>query len=276
MFLWSGSIKIKEFGGRNLYETSSTESYEVISFTELGRKGRLGNQLFQYAFLRSCAEKLGVQYLCPEWEGDSIFDLNEHGQRIVGSSAGLPQWCPPDSNFGWIDGWAPIDGVDYCGYFESSKFYRSESDVRRWFTFREQVLQQAIESLPGFPVHDAVGVHLRFGDYRYYADFYNPKRSYYSEAIRILCPGATPVLVFSDEPDRAMQLMSGLGREIHCVRGNSAAVDLALMSMCSAIVCAASTFSWWGAFLCGGEVVCPSQGLLRPGSKACALDPWPD
>jgi hypothetical protein len=52
----------------------------MISFPKLGNYGRLGNQLFQYAFLRSSARRLGVQFHCPKWDGGDIFDLDDLGR----------------------------------------------------------------------------------------------------------------------------------------------------------------------------------------------------
>ena len=53
----------------------------MISFCKLGNYGRLGNQLFQYAFLRMTARRLGTQFFCPKWDGDDIFNLNDEGER---------------------------------------------------------------------------------------------------------------------------------------------------------------------------------------------------
>ena len=53
----------------------------MISFSKLGEYGRFGNQLFQYAFLRTQAKKLGVKFYCPKWIGDKIFDLNDQDEK---------------------------------------------------------------------------------------------------------------------------------------------------------------------------------------------------
>lgn len=56
----------------------------MISFSTLGKNGlRLGNQLFQYAFLRTQAEQLRVDFYCPHWIGDDIFSLKDHKIRSV-------------------------------------------------------------------------------------------------------------------------------------------------------------------------------------------------
>jgi hypothetical protein len=45
----------------------------VLTISSLGRLGRFGNQIFQYAFLRICAAKSGAHVECPPWIGQTIF-----------------------------------------------------------------------------------------------------------------------------------------------------------------------------------------------------------
>ncbi len=49
----------------------------MLAMTNFGQNGRFGNQLFQYAFIRSQAEKLGVKMYIPAWIGDQAFDLQD-------------------------------------------------------------------------------------------------------------------------------------------------------------------------------------------------------
>lgn len=44
-----------------------------LGMSAFGRMGRFGNQLFQYAFLRICAEQGGAVVECPEWVGTKLF-----------------------------------------------------------------------------------------------------------------------------------------------------------------------------------------------------------
>ncbi len=49
----------------------------MLAISILGEMERLGNQLFQYYFLRSTAVKLGVKYWCPAWIGRDIICLRD-------------------------------------------------------------------------------------------------------------------------------------------------------------------------------------------------------
>jgi Glycosyl transferase family 11 len=57
----------------------------VLTMSSLGKFGRFGNQLFQYAFLRICAEKSGARVECPPWIGQVLF-----GHRDAAISKRLP------------------------------------------------------------------------------------------------------------------------------------------------------------------------------------------
>lgn len=49
----------------------------VLTMSSIGQLGRFGNQLFQYAFLRICAEKSGAKVECPPWIGQTLFGHND-------------------------------------------------------------------------------------------------------------------------------------------------------------------------------------------------------
>ncbi|PZV06337.1 MAG: alpha-1,2-fucosyltransferase [Leptolyngbya sp.] len=57
--------------------TPLTSDQPVIAMSSLGKLGRFGNQLFQYAFLRICAHQSGARVECPSWIGQSLFGHSE-------------------------------------------------------------------------------------------------------------------------------------------------------------------------------------------------------
>lgn len=54
-------------------EGTATSIEPVLTMSCLGKLGRFGNQLFQYAFLRICAEKSGSRVECSSWIGQTLF-----------------------------------------------------------------------------------------------------------------------------------------------------------------------------------------------------------
>lgn len=49
----------------------------VLTMSSIGQLGRFGNQLFQYAFLRICAQKSEARIECPPWIGQTLFGHND-------------------------------------------------------------------------------------------------------------------------------------------------------------------------------------------------------
>ncbi|GAA6619996.1 alpha-1,2-fucosyltransferase [Scytonema sp. NUACC26] len=54
-------------------DSDATVSEPVLTMSSLGKLGRFGNQLFQYAFLRICAKRSGARVECPSWIGQTLF-----------------------------------------------------------------------------------------------------------------------------------------------------------------------------------------------------------
>src|SRR5919202_2877616 len=64
---------------------TATSIDPVLTMSCLGKLGRFGNQLFQYAFLRICAERSGSRVECPFWIGQTLF-----GHKDASISQQLP------------------------------------------------------------------------------------------------------------------------------------------------------------------------------------------
>ena len=239
----------------------------MISFTRLGRYGRFGNQLFQYAFLRTSARRLGVKFYCPGWAGDSIFLLNDETERSRVPGPTDRTYRQPLHNGGFLDSALRIeDGTDIVGYFQSEKYFDREA-VTRWYTFRPERVAAVQDKYRHLDLAQCAGIHLRFGDMKDNPMFVVQPPRYYAKALSIL-PRRERILVFSDEAESAREHLRHIPGEFIYVEGNEGFEDLYLMTRCGDFVCSVSTLSWWGAWLsrqADKTVVAPPDGL-RPGS----------
>ncbi|MDG3007482.1 alpha-1,2-fucosyltransferase [Paludisphaera mucosa] len=243
----------------------------MIAFSKLGRYGRLGNQLFQYAYLRTTARRLGTKFYCPTWDGDAIFDLRDEDERALEPS-GIVRSYDPHPEAGYTPEALKVgDGTEIQGYFQSEKYYDDPAAVRDWYTFREPVVAEARRKYGHLPLRDFTSFSLRLDDdynnIRDYLPLY-PVR-YYEQADRRL-GGTSPLLIFADGPARAREFLKGYptgGREMIFVEGLGGPEQLYLMTQCGANVITNSTFAWWGAWLNaapGSRIVAPSH-WNRPG-----------
>lgn len=236
----------------------------MISLTRL--YGRLGNQLFQYAFVRSMAARLGTQFFFPAWEGDEIFILDDADERAVAPSGLLHSFnAAPEAGF------SPAaqnitDHTEVVGYFQSEKYYADKAIVRSWFRFAEHVTAPVHKLYDHVDLSNAVSLSLRVDDDYEAIREWLPRYplSYYEDALRLV-GGGVPILVFADRQDRAREFFRPLGAALLFVDDLSAPQQLYLMTKCRANVITNSTFSWWGAWLNScGVVVCPTS-WNRPG-----------
>ena len=155
------------------------------------------------------------------------------------------------------------------GYFQSWRFFYAVKDKinqpieilkpSEWY--REFSAKAVLEK--------PIMLHIRRGDYT------NPINShfgllsgnYYHKALEMLPKDVKlkPIWVFSDDPDRAKEILKDLPRYnflwIKPPTSESAVESLLLMSLGSANIIANSTFSWWGAMLntTGHVVIAPSK-----------------
>src|SRR5713101_6705761 len=108
----------------------------MISFKTLGQYGRLGNQLYQYAFLRTTAQRLGVKF----------FLLNDEQERSRVPAPMKTLYRQPLENCGFVESAMHIeDGTDIIGFFQAERYF-DRGKVTCWYTFRPESVRAAQES----------------------------------------------------------------------------------------------------------------------------------
>jgi hypothetical protein len=241
----------------------------VISFSRLGNYGRLGNQLFQYAFLRITARRLGVPFYCPSWDGDEIFDLADGAERAL-SPDGIDREFDADPEAGFTARALAIgDHTEIRGNFQSENYFPSRELVLSWYAFKPSLKDSVERKYSPGSLAETVSLSLRIdGDYastREFFPLYPP--SFYERGLRAL-DARGRVLVFADRPDLAREFFRPLHRhDLQFVTDLNGPEQLYLMSLCRANVITNSTFSWWGGWLnnrADRTIVAPSS-WCRPG-----------
>ncbi|MBD2128319.1 alpha-1,2-fucosyltransferase [Microcoleus sp. ZQ-A2] len=168
---------------------TATSIEPVLTMSCLGKLGRFGNQMFQYAFLRICAEKSGSRVECPFWIGQTLF-----GHKDAPISQQLPpaieRWDMGENLFDTIPELIPylekiadakssrvgsealehgLANVDLWGFFQFHT--RLIAPYKEYF----RTLFQPVMELKA-PLEDSlnilrskgktiVGIHIRRGDY---------------------------------------------------------------------------------------------------------------
>lgn len=161
----------------------------VLTMSSIGKLGRFGNQLFQYAFLRICAEKSGARIECPSWIGQTLFGNNDApiSKRLppaiefreVGESLFdvVPEFIPyleklADAKSSRIGSEALNSGlanVDIWGYFQfHTRYFKPH---QQYFCSLFQPVSELKSPLEnGLNIlrskgQTIIGIHIRRGDY---------------------------------------------------------------------------------------------------------------
>ena len=150
-----------------------------VSMSMLGRHGRFGNQLFQYAFLRLVARQFGATLEIPPWVGRPLFGLEDPPV-----SQNLPvyqeQWIGGDPLAGpVIPDLVDVLDHDFHGYaqFHTSWYRPHREFIRGLFQPTPEILdrvRRAARRLCAMGNPTRIGFHFRRGDYGRYIFYLTP------------------------------------------------------------------------------------------------------
>ena len=86
-----------------------------ISFSQLGKNGRLGNQLFQIHSTLGIAERLGATAAFPAWEYEKYFEPSlPHGEMQANTVQEI---------YFHFHEWDIQGGADLSGYMQSERYF---------------------------------------------------------------------------------------------------------------------------------------------------------
>ena len=120
--------------------------------------------MFQYAFLRTTAQRLGVKFYCPEWMGDEIFALEDKKERAAELINIDKNYLAPQYNSGFDKNAMNIkDGTNIAGFFQTERYFDVEK-LKIWYAFRDEKVSRVKEKYRHIDFSKSVGIHLRLGD----------------------------------------------------------------------------------------------------------------
>ena len=250
----------------------------MLTFNKLGKSGRLGNQMFQYAALRGIAANRGFHWGIPP-EGTSGVD--EYGCEnnycmfeTFKMTGATKEHQHLSEDVQWAI-WKEFhfneelfnkcpDNINLDGYFQTEKYFKNvDKELREDFQFQDEIYKPCKEMIDSLGDDRKIFLHIRRGDPKLPWAYVNLEAAhpgctwdYYEEALKQF-PDDIPVVVFSDvidwckeqdffKPDRFV--MSETTDEF--ADGQRVPwPDLCLMSLCTDAIIANSSFSWWGAWL---------------------------
>ncbi|WP_293336591.1 FkbM family methyltransferase [Microcoleus sp. CAWBG58] len=144
----------------------------AITSSVLGMEnmGRLGNQIFLYAFLRMYAREHNLRVETPAWIGQYLFGHNDAPISQPLTVVGEQPQPYKLSESAILNAPEPLKNVDFNGYFQFHTQYHAPHKEYFQSLFKpvpevEVKVIKALDSLR-FKGKTVVGLHLRRGDYR--------------------------------------------------------------------------------------------------------------
>ena len=256
----------------------------TVSFNGLGNEGRLGNQMFQYAFIRGMSKRYGYDFIIPDananrFDNYGLFDCFQLEGCKTGEGSYPTLECRDTAfNQKFLDECS--DNTNYSGVFQTEKYFANATEeLRKDFTFHKEILDPCQEFINS--VGDVIFLHVRRGNsnligkrgekwsYQLLQD-YHPlmKKEYYLKALSHF-DESKKVIVLSDTIDWCKKqdwlqddrfLFSDSSYEVFDDGASVPYIDICLMSLCSGGIIANSSMSWWGAWLQNdtGKIVAPN------------------
>jgi len=266
----------------------------MITFTQFGNLGRLGNQLFQYALLKSISLKTGKEIVLPNYTKDYIW----HSQKCLMSnfkiSCHYSDFVKPkfifkerfQKKFDNLVYSVPED-TDFYGFFQSHKyFHQYRSEILKEFEFKDEIEDKANEIIYSLKQKqkNIVSVHFRRGDListnAMGPTYLGPDGNISKDCV--LGRYIDTATSHFDEDETLFYVISGGSREGFdrediewCKRnftkknviyseGISDILEFAILTKVDANICShGSTFGWWAAYLNKNQkVISPKKSLI--------------
>jgi hypothetical protein len=222
--------------------------------------GRMGNQMFQYAFALVAAHKINTRFFLKYYHYpitiDKYFELpgfNRHLNKMANKIFYLVT-----GHFKCIEEGSSInpqillrnltDNTLYKGYFQTEMFFKDISDrvrtefrIKRKYQFR---YKRHIENL-------VVGnkkllvIHFRGKDYK--SSKFELPLSYYQKCLSVLSlPDYQKIVVTDDIEQAKIAFRYHKDFNFEC---NESIIDFQFIMNADTAIISNSTFAWWGAYL---------------------------
>ncbi len=245
--------------------------------------GRLGNQLFQYAFAYTAAKQLKTSFYIDQYNekfiaGKYFKNLTPKGSTFIINLFGITGF----KNFFsfylcrfYYDYVAKLyklstekydfnvpltaitlrDSVLYEGYFQSQLFFKSaENSIRNKFTLKKKITEQfRLKYGLLYQNNSIVTVHIRRTDYQDLrhlnlgGDDLSLPLKYYKKAIANYDGQNIHFVFISDELDFVKQHFEEISNKT--IAAETEIMDFQHLLNADGCIISNSTFSWWGAWL---------------------------
>ena len=194
----------------------------MLTFNKLGKSGRLGNQMFQYAALRGIAANRGFDWGVPPKGTSGVDEYGCENNYCMFETFKMTGATEEHQHISENSQWAIWkefhfneelfnkcpDNVNLDGYFQTEKYFKNiDREIREDFQFQDEIYHPCKEMIDSLGDGRKVFLHIRRGDPKLPWAYVNLEAAhpvctweYYDKALKEF-PDNIPVIVFSDVID---------------------------------------------------------------------------
>lgn len=264
-------------------------NYNIIYFSLIGKKGRLGNQLFQYAFLYKIYKLTNREIYFPK----DVNLIPEYGLnyfpkiKFYNIKENVIFHNLPEKDFSYdkylLNNISKNNTkiININGFYQSPLYFNDiRNEIIDIFSFQKDIYETAKNWYQSLNDEIIISMHVRRGDYIKYKNYhFILPDTYYYNCIKYLEAKFSDftILIFSDDINWCKSNFK-FKQKVVFSENNNFITDLILMSLCDHNIIANSSFSWWGAYLNKKDnlILCPNKwfGKLGPKKHDLYLDDW--
>ncbi|MDO9260647.1 MAG: alpha-1,2-fucosyltransferase [Flavobacteriaceae bacterium] len=227
----------------------------MITYSQIGRKGNLGNQMFQIASTIGIAEKYGHDYFFPFWQFSRYFE-NQLPIAYMDESYKIIF----EEKYNYYERKIDKCNYDIRGWLQSEKYFNTNK-TKEIFKFKKEFTEELYNKYQFLFFKKTILISIRRGDFVNNPYFFQLSFKYYLLAITKNFPDwEDRNLIFTSDDLAYCKYHFSFLKNAFFLENLSAIEQMALCSQFDNFVISNSTFSWWMAWL--GEKECSK--IIRP------------
>lgn len=220
--------------------------------------GRLGNQMFQYAFALSIARQLKTKFFLCSYHLPLLihkyfilksfnFPLNQLQNKVYQATEGKWKRVEFDNQLLPFEQLSLIANSSiFKGYFQSEEyFFCIKNQIQEEFQIKKKFLKLFKRVANDHDFSDKIIIHYRGTDYLK-SGFLLPGE-YYSKCLNLLNIKDEEVLVISDDPIAAKKAFPKENFKV--LKQKEPIIDFQIMMNARRVIISNSSFAWWACYL---------------------------
>ncbi|MFV8279922.1 alpha-1,2-fucosyltransferase, partial [Christiangramia marina] len=215
----------------------------MIIYSKLGKKGNLGNQLFQIASTLGIAEANNQEAGFPRWEYSNFFENN---LPKIDKQKDFIMIKEPSFNYNDL----VLRGANYDldGWYQSEKYFKIQQ-IRKYFKFKESLIQKIKIKYSFLLNSEHILISVRRGDFVHHPYYFQLSYKYYFLAILENFPDwKLRKLIFTSDDINYCKKHFAFLENSYFLDDLKPVEQLVFGYLSKDFIISNSTFSWWLAW----------------------------